>query len=287
MKFEVLENVSAGAGAAGNDDRAGARDAHAWVIDGATDVVATPLVGETSDAEWLAAEIDELLSHGGDPGPLAELPARLAPSLHAAFTRAAHRKPAGREEHPSAAAIVVRLGASNDDERRLEYVSLGDCTLLAGDGARLVHVGIDEDKAGDRWVVERIKAHARVHGKESVAEARRRLWPTFSATRRAMNMPGGYGIFSITAPPAHLVRSGTASIAVGDRVLLATDGLMRLVDVFGRYDRRALFEAACAPAGLAGLVRELRAIEAADAECVRFPRAKASDDATGLLMHIV
>lgn len=253
------------------------------MIDGATDVVAEPLAGERSDAEWLAVEMDRLLRTDDDIGPLSDLPARLAAQLSEAFVRAARRPPAGRGEHPSAAAIVVRLGEAG----AIEYVSLGDCALLAGDGERLLHVGVDEDKAGDRWVVDSIKAHAAEHGPESVAEARRRLWPTFSAARAAMNTENGYGIFSITAPPPEFVTSGALETRAGDSVLLATDGLLRLVDVFGRYDRSALFEAACRPAGLARLIRELREIETADAGCVRFPRAKVSDDATGILLRIV
>jgi hypothetical protein len=67
-------------------------------------------------------------------------------------------------------------------------------------------------------------------------------------------------------------------------VLLATDGLMRLVEVYGAYDADGLV-AAAADKGLAALLRELRGIEAADAGCARFPRIKPSDDATGVLLR--
>ncbi len=75
-----------------------------------------------------------------------------------------------------------------------------------------------------------------------------------------MNTPGGYGVFSITPPPAHFVRSGALTLAPGATVLLASDGLTRLVDVFGRYDARKLFDRARSH-GLATLIGELRQIE--------------------------
>jgi hypothetical protein len=55
--------------------------------------------------------------------------------------------------------------------------------------------------------------------------------------------------------------------------------------VFRRYDARGIFAAACAR-GLGALGEELRAAEHEDAECISFPRAKISDDATGLLLRV-
>ncbi len=60
MKLEIVDVVSSGAGPA-NEDRAGAHGALAWVIDGATDVIQSPLAGEISDAHWLAVEIERCL----------------------------------------------------------------------------------------------------------------------------------------------------------------------------------------------------------------------------------
>ena len=73
-------------------------------------------------------------------------------------------------------------------------------------------------------------------------------------------------------------------MAAGGHALLASDGLMRLVDVFHRYTEIDLLHAAVS-SGLDPLIRELRAIETADAIARRYPRAKVSDDATGLLLR--
>ena len=99
-----------------------------------------------------------------------------------------------------------------------------------------------------------------------------------------MNEPTGYGVFSLTPTPMRFVRTGQVVMQEGGHVLLATDGLMRLVDVFGCYNARNLLDAAVSN-GLEALLRELRGIETSDADGHRYPRAKAYDDATGLLLR--
>jgi hypothetical protein len=75
-------------------------------------------------------------------------------------------------------------------------------------------------------------------------------------------------------------------VAPGARVLLASDGFLALASDYGRYTPDTLF-AAAESRGLAALGAELRAVEAADADGVRFPRFKRSDDATALLLAVV
>lgn len=99
-----------------------------------------------------------------------------------------------------------------------------------------------------------------------------------------MNMPEGYGVFSITPTPAHFIHAGTHALEPGAHVLLASDGLMRLVDVFQRYSAAELFDA-ITQRGVAELVAEVRAMEMEDADCIAFPRAKRHDDASGVLIR--
>ena len=81
------------------------------------------------------------------------------------------------------------------------------------------------------------------------------------------------------------ISTAETRVAGGDDVLLMSDGFAALVDAYGAYDGPGLF-AAVAERGLAALAVELRAIERDDAACRRFPRFKASDDATALWLRI-
>jgi len=282
MPFSVIEWVTE-AGGPVNEDRAGASGALAWIIDGATDVVARPLTRGPSDAAWLAETLHvALTARGGAAEPdLRRLVHDLTAEAARAFSQATRRHPSGREEHPSAAGIVLSV-----DRDRLAYVALGDCALIAraADGTLTTH-GVGAAEAGDATLAATIAAFNRGQAAPSAAAARRHIWPQVRARRAGINTPEGYGVFSITPPPVQFVVCGSIELPAACQVLLLTDGLARLVDVFRRYSPAGLLEAA-GSRGLRALVAELRMIEEGDPECVAFPRAKPLDDATGLLLAV-
>lgn len=281
MPLAILARESWPSGRA-NEDRAGARGGLAWIIDGATDVVEEPLTPGPTDAAWLACELDLAIAERAASynGSLATLPATLAYAMDGAFRRASVRTPRGPEEYPSATMLALRSNG-----RTVEYVGVGDCALIALSEGTLHLVGVGEASGGDAWVAEEIRSW-RARSPEAEPEAAQRaLWPKLRAARQRMNAPGGYGVVSITAPPQEFVRTGSFEFGSEALVLLATDGLMRLVEIFGRYTAHELLIAA-ADRGLADLLAELRAIEDDDPHALRYPRAKSSDDATGLLLRL-
>src|SRR5205085_1935109 len=136
---------------------------------------------------------------------------------------------------------------------------------------------------GDLWVADALRTFRATHPDASADAAHVHLWPKLGAARWSMNQPDGYGVFSLTPTPPRFVNRGSQQIAAGGRALLASDGLMRLVDVFRRYTAEE-FLFAGVDRGLSSLASEVRALEEADPDCVLFPRAKKHDDATGLLL---
>lgn len=265
-----------------NEDRAGAAGDLAWVIDGATDVVDVPLTSYPTDASWIAETLDTQLRDLSLAAAtdLGQLPAALAPHLESAFQRVAKRQPIGRQEHPSASGLIVRTEGT-----RLEYVVVGDCSLVLRTPNGTKRVGVDDSDAGDVWVANAVKE---IHGQYSDAlpdKVREHLWPQLRNARTAMNEIDGYGVFSLTPPPRKFVNSASEAVLAGSLVLLATDGLMRLVDVFRRYTIETLLQAA-SRRGLSSLLMEVRTLESADASCREFPRAKCHDDATGMLVEM-
>jgi hypothetical protein len=283
MKLETVEIRSIASGRDGdNEDRAGVAAPLAWVIDGATDVISEPLTGRHSDAAWFAEGMHELMTGlpWHTPASLQDLPELVAGELAQRFAIDAKRKPSGRDEHPSASAIVVRLR-----EDGLEYVSVGDCTLMVETDGQRTFVGVDDEEAGDRWVVDALRGQSADGNPTARPLTRADLWPRLRQQRATMNTAEGYGVFSITVPPTSMIRHGFIEVKPRSRVLLATDGLMRLADVFKARNPQNLFDAAWT-AGLAPLFGELRALETADQDCTRHPRAKTSDDTSAVLLRI-
>lgn len=277
--MRVTADIVSLAGSDFNEDRAGLAGNLAWVIDGATDVIEAPLTTGPTDASWIAGALDSMLRSYAD-GCLPELPglpAVLAERLNGEFLRVAKRQPAGRHEHPSASGMIVSVGRHD-----LEYVGIGDCSLLVKSQSGLRRIGISEDDAGDQWVVDALDKIQSEQAEANVEAAREQLWPKLRMARALMNQ--SYGVFSITPAPSCFILSGSEPIAPGDWALLASDGLMRLVDVFRRYTSEELLLAAI-DRGVKALAEELRELELADSTCTAFPRAKRHDDTTGLLMN--
>jgi hypothetical protein len=69
----------------------------------------------------------------------------------------------------------------------------------------------------------------------------------------------------------------------GEPIVLATDGFMRLVDVFGAYSDTALHARLAAGKG-PDLMKELRERERSDLLAAAYPRVKTHDDATFLVI---
>jgi hypothetical protein len=289
MRLELLDSISA-PGRTLNEDRIGALDSLAWVIDGATDFVEQRLLPGPSDAAWLAATLDAALARIGQGwlveqpmGALAGVLADITRTAALAFERERLRVPSGHHEHPSAAGTIVRLDAARG---RLEHLALGDCVLLVEGADGVFHrVGVAAERAGDRAAIARIEAARRRDGHATWKEARKAMLKSMVRGRPLLNQPDGYGALSITLPPAQFVQPGEIAVAHGAHVLIASDGFTRLCDVFGRYDFAALV-AAARRTGLAALLEELRAAEREDRDCHAFPRFKRHDDASALLLRV-
>lgn len=285
MPFKILDKFSIASGTE-NEDRVGARGGLAWVIDGATDVGTEPLTGAASDASWFADEIHRALDGtaqgvGIDPGvDLAHLPAVLADVAAASFAKVKRREPEDRFEYPSASGVVVRATGGH-----FEYVSVGDCTLILAQNNGVTRLGADLRDAGDQRLAAAVASFQQTQSAPTAEAARQHVWPRIKAQRNKLNTPGGYGVLSIVPPPPAFVRTGNVELQAGATLLLASDGLMRLVDVYRVMTVEALVEAACGN-GLAALGEKLRRIEAEDNRNVTYPRAKTSDDATGLLVTL-
>jgi len=283
LVLRVIDQVSS-AGSATNEDRAAAEGRLAWVIDGATDVLAAPLTNRESDSAWFADELDRELRDyarsGLDDLDLAALPGELARSIAPRFDAASQRRPATRHEHPSAAGLIIALQPD-----RVAYVALADCSMIARtDGATSRH-GIARDDAGDRHLVGVLRTEPDTH-KTTGSDLRGRLLPILQASRDLLNEPHGYGAFSVLPPPDVFTMQGSLAARPGTRLLLATDGFMRLVDVFSLYSEEGLMDAA-GTLGLAALEAELRGFEQSATGRSRFPRFKCHDDATALLIEVV
>jgi len=284
MPIEIVELVSL-AGDRHNEDRAGhARFASgagtAWVIDGATGLADREAIPDgPTDAAWLAETLSALLA-AQDPAdrPARDYFAALLGEVAARYAAAVpdrDRLPAWAL--PSAAGMWLRLRGP-----RLELAWQGDCVALVEQHGALTLAGAEPARAWDDDINQVVRARL------AALPAPRGLLPAelrdeLRRRRARLNQPDGYWMLGIDPRAAASIEVITRALDAPARVLLASDGLWRLVDHFGRYDAAGLLDAAFRD-GLAPLLATLRRLEQDDPDCRQVPRVKPRDDATGLTL---
>lgn len=264
-----------------NDDALGFTAQRLWVIDGATGISDRHFTPHISDAAWLAETTASLLTTiKGEPvGAVLE---RLETLVKAAFTQVVLPQTLSPEDDldmPCACLGMVQLQGDV-----LEVVCVGDISIVIAPVNGPLQVFSDQSAAtySDRTLKRWRELSS---GQHDAKEVWAQLRPTIRQNRQAVNQPGGYTVIHPTRSWAHQVSIHRVAYQEGMRVLLASDGAWRLVDLFGVHDARSLLETVTRSLW-SPVLDELRLLEAQDPKGTRYSRIKPCDDATGLLAQL-
>jgi len=271
MHLDLIQSISlAGDTAKANDDRAGVAHAHGWVIDGATDLGDPGLLGDRGGAAWIAGEADRAFAAARD-GSIEDICRAVFAEVAARYEAMRTRAPEAWEL-PSASFLAVKVGGNV-----LDCAWLGDCVALLIRDGEATRVGPQIDVRDKEADLARSVAH---HGLGQP----RRVAPVLEALRAARARPDRK-VLGVDPRGADRILCSSQPCMAGDDLLLMTDGFAAMIDSYGLSTAGAL--AALLPTeGLHGLAARLRAAEAEDAGCVRWPRFKQGDDATALWLRV-
>jgi hypothetical protein len=281
MTLELLDQLSLpGDAAKPNEDAFQQDSAAAVVMDGATPLFETKgdaLMPGPSDAAWIAQfGARRLLAHlRGGEGARKALRSALG-DTQKSFEALRRMPPDAVWQTPCAAMMLAVQG-----EEGTEFLWFGDCAAMIqqGDGAVQI-VGENFQKRGDEAVI----AGRLAKEKGQDATDRSHFLDSLRERRNRINS-GNSWLFSPEPKAAAHVARRVVKLAPGAVILLASDGFLALASDYGAYSADTLL-AAARDKGLAALGEELRAIEAGDPAGTKFPRFKASDDATALLLKL-
>ncbi|WP_210330878.1 hypothetical protein [Microvirga terrestris] len=276
--FRSLDRLSL-TGSRFNEDGAGLRGRFAWVIDGATGLSNDQLTSGGSDAAWLAAFIDERLAALSETEGAYLVLRQLEGDVRSAFgEETAHVQDVGDHHAPSACLGLIELMPGDTGLLRLQGHLLGDVVVL-----------VPSEHGIDRWSDERAKPFerktlaalgARGHEPGQIPEAVRRQ---ILENRTRLNQQDGYWVVNPRRPWAGQELRFDAQVRSDAPIVLATDGFMRLVDVFAAYSDHELYDRLAAGKGQ-DLMQELRERERGDLMAGAYPRVKTHDDATFLVI---
>ncbi len=282
-----IESISlAGDRTKQNDDAFGFTDDCAWVIDGATDLHDKPISGAASDAAWFAQALSTALYAFAAPKAGNELFLRqlLRDALERRVIADFHTRSGGQtiEGWQRPMASMAMAAQSSESADVLVGLDLGDCRCFVLDAAGSLHAAGGPPGGRDAEA----SAAARQTDAEKPLLERTATIELLRRSRNAMNRPGAQWTVGLDPDCASYARAWRFDLVRPAHVLLMTDGFALLADQYRAYDAAGLVRGALSK-GLQELGRELRAIEADDADSAKYPRFKASDDATALLMRLM
>lgn len=278
----TLRNVISDAARAVDEDAWGHDGATLWVLDGATGVADERCTPGPTDAAWLAqwasawlgraAAADRPAAAGEDV--IGDWLARLETDLGRAFDDLGPAPAGGDVALPSCCLAVARHDAVTGV---IEVGCIGDVTVLAvtPDGILRRATDTAAQPFGARTLRSWEAARAAGGDPAQWWQAARR---TILGNRAHVNRPGGYWVVHPRRPWAHQACRFRFPAPPGTRIVMLSDGMYRLVDLFHHIDDHALVERAFDEG--ARLLATLRGLESADAGCERHARVKPGDDAT-------
>lgn len=197
----------------------------------------------------------------------------LKDALAGAITRTTERhRDTCDTQHPGTPSAAVALVRQLNDQ--LEYCVLGDVTVTMDTDDGLVVVS--DSRVSATASEARAKADRYPIGSEEKAAA---LLEMKRGELAARNHAGGYWIAAADPAAAQHAKSGTLKASAVRRLVVATDGAARLVDLFAEMTWSDVLNTA-ENSGPTSLLDQVRDLEAADPRGERATRNKKSDDAT-------
>ena len=277
LKIEIA--ISDGPGRV-NEDVVGHYGNAAWVIDGATGIGGT-LLDAPSDAAWLAHTASRLLAEVLAENPvvptvelLRTVILRCADALAREQVRAAELP----HELPSAAFAMVRVIGD-----RVEFTTLADCRVAAVDAGGDVRLfGDSALDAIEARTLSAVKAIRAENADISAEALKAQMLPGLRANRALMNREGGYWVLGTDPAAADHVWQATLPVQPGQRFAVASDGFLRLIELFDAASPADLLAISGAEDGARWITR-LRETERAPDPEQRHTRFKAHDDASLLI----
>lgn len=260
-----------------NEDNAFCYRNYCWVFDGATPIYPERMGIYETQAVWLSREFQAALKTGIDHYPDSPVCEVLEKSIEiliknspAAGNNAAYSSPVNV---PSMTMALMNRGGGIIDMH-----VIGDCViyLLTRRGKVLRFT----DGRVSRFENKTVRVFNRYR---NTPELKKRVTMQREKNKKMMNRPGGYWVVTPDKTWLDQVRRFSHNADDCVSALMCTDGFDRLFDL---YRLIKPVEVLRQEISLEKCQEMLRACEQEDAECLRYPRLKVSDDSTAVLIEL-
>lgn len=277
VKFKSLTD----SGSALNEDLIGHYEKTFWIMDGATPLSKSHFLPSPSDAQWFVKELDSsltsILNQEDTPDLKSLLNLALTQVEQSVLNLGIDVTKMTLFEIPSCSLNILRVNSNT-----LEYLTLGDCSLIFHYRDHLLEVKDKTVVALDNSVLQKLRSQ-RLKGNLDRNELEAYRMSLLQKNRSLMNSSEGYWTCTWDRKGVAHATLGSLDLDSDINVLSCTDGFSRLVDLYSTCKWEDLLLQKLSLQNALDLIRD---IESKDNTMEQFERLKISDDASALLLSI-
>ncbi len=250
-----------------------------WVMDGVTVINARSYLDpaeKLTDAQWIVEKVQAyLLGHAGRDVSLQQLHHNLIDHVVAEFGHALKMINVPDDYDPPATCLILakRYGAD------WHVLRLGDSAYMAEGIDGTIHEAMSPASYSENYIT-REAAKRRAAGMLDLDKLLQEFRPVMMESRGKRNTPGTYSVVEAAEKAKHFAT--ITDLGPLKRLLICSDGFYRAVDTYDLYPHQGFLDAC---RDVAPVLKQLRAVEAADPMCLQYPRFKVADDATALYLE--
>lgn len=264
-----------------NEDIVGICKKGAWVLDGATGLNNKNLISEESDAKWYVSWWNKYLRENlNENKSLKEIVLKGLENIKREYLLKLNGLEIQKLDTPSASAIIIKF-----HKDKLEYILLGDCTLIFKDLNKNILVKDERVCKFDDEIFRKMDNLNKIENL-NIDEKKKILLPFIIENRLKKNSEEGYWILEFNKEAVEKAIHGFIEINNEAKIIMSSDGFSCAWDRYNIFNENEIIEIGQYK-GIEYIKNETRKLEDKDKKGLIFPRFKKSDDSSCLYLHII
>ena len=276
-EFELLCDKGSGIY---NEDMVGLCKKGAWVLDGATGLNNKNLISKESDAKWYVSWWNKYLQENIDKDKsLKEIVLDGLEKIKKEYLLKLNGLKIENLDLPSASVVIIKFYTD-----KLEYILLGDCTLLLNKLNENIIIKDERVCKLDEKVffkMENLNKRCNL----AILEKKNILLPFIIENRLKKNSDKGYWILEFNKEAVEKSIHGYIDVEGEVRIMMSSDGFSCAWDRYNIFKENEMIEVG-KNKGIGYINNKIRKLEKEDYNGMIFPRFKESDDSSCVYLHI-
>lgn len=276
-EFELLCDKGSGIY---NEDMVGLCKKGAWVLDGATGLNNKNLISKESDAKWYVSWWNKYLQENIDKDKsLKEIVLEGLEKIKKEYLLKLNGLKIENLDLPSASVVIIKFYTD-----KLEYILLGDCTLLLNKLNEDIIIKDERVCKLDEKVFSKME-NLNKRCNLTIFEKKNILLPLIIENRLKKNSDKGYWILEFNKEAIEKSIHGYIDVEGEVRIMMSSDGFSCAWDRYNIFKENEMIEVG-KNKGIGYINNKIRKLEKEDYNGIIFPRFKESDDSSCVYLHI-